>query len=76
MVNEGEVVLPEIHERPIGFWHFVTSPFCEGESQILKLPLMALFTQQTPIFGFVCSNKRVRIKFSKNLTKSLRRLSG
>jgi hypothetical protein len=76
MVNEGEVVLPEIHERPIGFWHFVTSPFCEGESQTLKLPLTALFTQQTPIFGFVCSTKHVQIKLSKKLTKSLSRLSG
>jgi len=31
---------------------------CEGESQTLKLPLTALFTQQTSVFGFVCSTKQ------------------
>ena len=29
-----------------------------GESQTSKFPLMALFTQQTSIFGFVCSTKQ------------------
>ena len=49
---------PEIRERPIGFRHLGSSPFCEGESQTLKLPLTALFTQQTSVFGFVCSTKQ------------------
>ena len=49
---------PEIRERPIGFGHLGSSPFCEGESQTLKLPLTALFTQQTSVFGFVCSAKQ------------------
>ena len=49
---------PEIRKRPIGFRHLGSSPFCEGESQTLKLPLTALFTQQTSVFGFVCSTKQ------------------
>ena len=49
---------PEIRKRPIGFRHLGSSPFCEGESQTLKLPLTAQFTQQTSVFGFVCSTKQ------------------
>jgi len=58
MANRKEVMSPEIRKRPMGFRHLGSSPFCEGESQTLKLPLMALFTQQTSVFGFVCSTKR------------------
>ena len=58
MANGKEVMSPEIRKRPMGFRHLGSSPFCEGESQTLKLPLMALFTQQTSVFGFVCSTKQ------------------
>ena len=39
MVNKQEVRLPEIPKRPLRFWHFVTSPFCEGESQTIKITI-------------------------------------
>ena len=51
-------MLPENSKRPMGFRHLGSSPFCEGESQTSKFPLTALFTQQTSVFGFVCSTKQ------------------
>ena len=39
MVNEQKARLPEILKCPYRFWHFVTSPFCEGESQTYKIAI-------------------------------------
>ena len=47
MVNEQEMVSPENLKCFMGFRHLGSSSFCkfEGESQTLKLPQTALFTQ-------------------------------
>lgn len=39
MVKGAELEEKEIPKRPSGFWHFGTSPFCEGESQTYKISL-------------------------------------
>jgi hypothetical protein len=58
MVNEQEMVLPENPKRPVCFRHLGSNPFCEGAAQTSKLSLTTLFSQQTSIFGFICSAKQ------------------
>jgi hypothetical protein len=49
MVNEEEVVLAEIRERPIGFRHLGTSPFCEGDQNSFKR-LCLLYKQPYSVY--------------------------
>jgi hypothetical protein len=70
MVNEQEMMSPENSKRPMGFRHLGSSPFCEGACKQQKLPLTALFTQQTSVFGFVCSTKQKGLGTNLHIGKS------
>ena len=43
-------------EQAFGTW--ARAPFAKVRAKHQKLPLTALFTQQTSIFGFICSTKQ------------------
>jgi len=60
MANKWKVEEGEISKRPIGFRQLGPSPFCEGAEPNKKSPKKALFTQETSVFGFVCSTKQKR----------------